>query len=346
MVDQMYTRFARAMRSNFSPERPAQPVLYLDATGASLGRGITHVEAGSADFDGTAKQSRSTLTPLALYEGSDKGAPLREHLPLVLTSWNKLIARGTLQQGDTCVPCRPITSADMQGTKALYGKGPASAPTWCTCAKGPDQQHKYCKETIEESVSGYDKMIEYIEGTVGCEIQGAEAMCRNAHYSYGVWKGGTFTPINCRCGYNPTEAEWRSDLTAFGEKSDAEQVEARKVHNEVGVNEPQWNGHDRQFLFMPPGVQNGMERAGVDNLHLIYLNVFKLLFLYTVHQNLPGQTPAAATHSPPPRSPPSAQPARPAPPLTVSHFARRLQEKDCAQLPQGFRLLLVRCRCR
>ena len=43
MVDQMYSRFAGAMRSNFSSDRPAMPVLYLDATGASLGRGITHV---------------------------------------------------------------------------------------------------------------------------------------------------------------------------------------------------------------------------------------------------------------------------------------------------------------
>eukprot|EP00966_Prymnesium_polylepis_P080061 1855189-Prymnesium_polylepis.1 len=61
----MYTRFSGAMRSNFSVERPAMPVLYLDATGACLGRGLTHVEAGSADFTGQAKQSRSTLVPLA-----------------------------------------------------------------------------------------------------------------------------------------------------------------------------------------------------------------------------------------------------------------------------------------
>eukprot|EP00965_Chrysotila_dentata_P201689 6180697-Pleurochrysis_carterae.AAC.1 len=64
----MYENFADALRSNYSEQRPATPVLYLDATGGSLGRGITHVEVGSADFIGDTKQSRSTLAPLGLYE--------------------------------------------------------------------------------------------------------------------------------------------------------------------------------------------------------------------------------------------------------------------------------------
>eukprot|EP00965_Chrysotila_dentata_P141104 4663755-Pleurochrysis_carterae.AAC.1 len=33
----MYANFSQAMRDNFSAERPAQPVLYLDATGGALG---------------------------------------------------------------------------------------------------------------------------------------------------------------------------------------------------------------------------------------------------------------------------------------------------------------------
>eukprot|EP00965_Chrysotila_dentata_P075768 2503442-Pleurochrysis_carterae.AAC.1 len=32
-----------------------------------------------------------------------------------------------------------------------------------------------------------------------------------------------------------------------------------------------------------------MERAGVDGLHLIYLNIFKNLFNYTVNQPLPDK---------------------------------------------------------
>eukprot|EP00965_Chrysotila_dentata_P110706 3657832-Pleurochrysis_carterae.AAC.5 len=42
LVRDMYSDFAGAMRSNFTSQRPAQPVLYLDATGASLGRGATY----------------------------------------------------------------------------------------------------------------------------------------------------------------------------------------------------------------------------------------------------------------------------------------------------------------
>jgi hypothetical protein len=33
-----------------------------------------------------------------------------------------------------------------------------------------------------------------------------------------------------------------------------------------------------------------MERAGVDQLHLIYLNLFKHLFKYTIHEGLPGKS--------------------------------------------------------
>eukprot|EP00965_Chrysotila_dentata_P010914 355221-Pleurochrysis_carterae.AAC.1 len=72
LVQNMYFNFKSAMRTNFSAERPAMPVLYLDATGAALGRGVTHCEIGSADFTGSTKQSRATLAPLAQYEGSDK----------------------------------------------------------------------------------------------------------------------------------------------------------------------------------------------------------------------------------------------------------------------------------
>ena len=104
----------------------------------------------------------------------------------------------------------------------------------------------------------------------------------------GVWRGGRFTRFKCPCcGYSPTEAEWRKDLADFESMSDNEQRAARQAHNEVGVGNTQWRQHHQQFLFMPPGVRCGMEAAGVDNLHLIYLNIFKMLFKYTIHENLP-----------------------------------------------------------
>eukprot|EP00965_Chrysotila_dentata_P141714 4683248-Pleurochrysis_carterae.AAC.1 len=65
LVKDLYSNFCGAMRSDFSAARPAQPVLYLDATGASLGLGVTRCEIGSADFTSTTKQSRATLASLA-----------------------------------------------------------------------------------------------------------------------------------------------------------------------------------------------------------------------------------------------------------------------------------------
>jgi hypothetical protein len=120
LTDTMYSRFRGAMRSNFSAERPARPVLYLDATGASLGRGITHAEIGSADFAGDCKQSRSTLAPAGLYEDSDKPIPIRENLDVVVPTYNKLIQRAHVLVEDAAggdpkeIQAEPITSADMQ----------------------------------------------------------------------------------------------------------------------------------------------------------------------------------------------------------------------------------------
>ena len=45
--------------------------------------------------------------------------------------------------------------------------------------------------------------------------------------------------------------------------------------------------HYHQLLFTPPLPHHGMDRCGVDNLHLIYLNIFKHLFKYTIHEGLP-----------------------------------------------------------
>ena len=45
--------------------------------------------------------------------------------------------------------------------------------------------------------------------------------------------------------------------------------------------------HFHQVKYMTPLPDHGMERCGVDNLHLTYLNVFKHLFKYTVHEGLP-----------------------------------------------------------
>eukprot|EP00965_Chrysotila_dentata_P161921 5347674-Pleurochrysis_carterae.AAC.1 len=96
----------------------------------------------NADFTGDKKQSRSTLALLGLYEGSDKGLMLREYSDIVLLTWKELmIAKKLRLADDVKVPCRPITSADMQGSKSLYGMT-TSHSEWCFCNR--KQQHLCC----------------------------------------------------------------------------------------------------------------------------------------------------------------------------------------------------------
>eukprot|EP00965_Chrysotila_dentata_P247785 6207960-Pleurochrysis_carterae.AAC.2 len=64
-------RDATAVRKNFTAHRPGLPMLYLDGTGASLGKGLLNAELGCADFVGTCKQSRAVMQPLAAAEGND-----------------------------------------------------------------------------------------------------------------------------------------------------------------------------------------------------------------------------------------------------------------------------------
>ena len=176
-----------------------------------------------------------------------------------------------------------LTSADMQGTKALYGMCCSSHSVWCQCQAGIDQQHNYPTREAKD----YDDMLQLIEDDVGCNIKTFDNMCCSAHFSPGVARGGRFTRFTCsQCSYSPTEKQWRADLKTFLSMSDDDQKEARRVHNEVGAPDVLHKKHFHQLLFMPPAVHNGMESAGVDQLHLIYLNIFKHLFDHTAHRNL------------------------------------------------------------
>ena len=129
---QMYSRFRLAMRDNFSCDRPARPILYFDGTGGSLGKGITHAELGSADFDGDCKQSRATLSPLAMYTGNDHALPLRSNLSTSVSSFNLLSSTGkiTLDDGSQ-IPCEPIVVGDMQGLKCIMGMTETCHSVWC-----------------------------------------------------------------------------------------------------------------------------------------------------------------------------------------------------------------------
>ena len=292
-TSRLYSNFIKALRPHFSSERPAQPILFLDGTGGALGRGICHGEMGCADFmqvgDTDTKQSRASLQPLFLYEGNDHAHALRDNLDLAMTSYNKLVDLGRFNRtnldGQTeTIPARAMTAADMQGAKTTYGMRECSHSVWCKCQRGEGgPQHRY----PTEPVATYDEMLKYVK-KVGCTVKTFEDLCSWAHYSPGVAKGGRFTAFKCSCcGYNPSEKQWRSDLAKWHGMTDAERDEARKEHHGDGDELNTIKKHYHQELFMPPLPHHGMDRCGVDNLHLIYLNLFKHLFKYTIHEGLP-----------------------------------------------------------
>eukprot|EP00965_Chrysotila_dentata_P247784 6207960-Pleurochrysis_carterae.AAC.1 len=66
-----------------------------------------------------------------------------------------------------------------------------------------------------------------------------------------------------------------------GAEGGAEQKAARSAHNEVGAKEVEHDRHHYQLLFAHPLQKLDMAFAGVDMLHLVYLNLFKHLFRYT-----------------------------------------------------------------
>ena len=174
----------------------------------------------------------------------------------------------------------------MQGAKTTYGMRECSHSVWCKCqvggADGP--QHAYPTTPFET----YEQVLEYIE-SMGCEMKTFEEMCSWAHYSAGVAKGGAFTPVECNCcGYKAsTEAKWRADMAAYEKLSDEEKVARQRAHMDSDDPLNSWQKHFHQVLFMPPLPHHGMDRCGVDHLHLVFLNLFKHLFRYTIHDGLP-----------------------------------------------------------
>eukprot|EP00965_Chrysotila_dentata_P009230 300730-Pleurochrysis_carterae.AAC.1 len=144
--------------------------------------------------------------------------------------------------------------------------------------KGDAQQHNY----PSKAVSTYDEMLDYCEKSVDCTVKSFELMCALAHFSPCIARGGAFTPFQCPCcEYKPTEQEWLDDKCKYELLSDAEQAAFIAQHNEIGQANHPWEQHHHQILYTPPLVHLGMEHAGVDGLHLIYLNIFKHLFNYT-----------------------------------------------------------------
>lgn len=237
---------------------------------------------------GDCLQSRNTLMPLAMYEGNDHALPLRANLDFALSSFNRLIKQGSFETeiGES-VPCEPIVVADMQGVKCMMGMTESCHSVWCRCRaiKGPQidgegHQHQY-GDANDAPCKTHEEMLQCFDA-IGCDFKCEEFLLACAHLSSGLIKGGRFTPFKCPdCGYAPSGAQAKADLKVFESLTDEEQKAKRKEHVAGGAH---WNVE----LFMGPMTSGiGMERVGVDMLHLIYLNFFKHLFKYTVHESLP-----------------------------------------------------------
>jgi hypothetical protein len=183
-----------------------------------------------------------------------------------------MVAAGAINRinGDgveVTIPARPITAADMQGAKTTYGMRECSHSVWCKCqCKEQGPQHAYPTELFKT----YEEVLAYIKST-GCEMKTFNEMCSWAHYSTGIAMGGAFTPVECSCcGYKAaTEAKWRADLKAYEKLTDEEKVARQRVHMDSDDPLKSTKKHYHQVLFMPPLPRHGMDRCGVDNLHLI-----------------------------------------------------------------------------
>lgn len=296
---ELYSNYASALRKTYTNERPAQPVLVVDGTGQSLSKALTHAELGSADFTGECKQSRKTLQPLAAYSDNDHTLPLREHLGLVARTYNQLIKDKCIERLDgTTIHARPICSADMQGVKSLTAQSEGTHSVWCSCSSAEDgSQHAYPTKAIPMDLNNiranYKKMIDDIERSSKgprCKFKTFDDVCHNNHYCPSVARGGKFKRFKCpHCGYNPTEKQWRKDLDEFDKLAPEQQKVRRKEHNEIGKSEFIWSRHEHGTLFLYPLLHLDMEDIGVDQLHLIYLNIFKHLFRYTIHDAAPDK---------------------------------------------------------
>ena len=189
-----------------------------------------------------------------------------------------------IRDDGSSIPCEPLVVGDMQVLKSVMGMTESCHSVWCKCrargevdGKGP--QHLYGEEGSD--FASYEEMVGFYD-EIGCEFKSEDFLLACAHLSKGLFYGGKFTPFTCPdCGYSPSAAKAKADLAVFNAMTDEEQQVVRKKHNELGAH---W--HVVKFVDpMPRGF--GMKRCGCDQLHLVYLNMFKHVFKYTIHEPLP-----------------------------------------------------------
>ena len=172
----------------------------------------------------------------------------------------------------------------MQGLKCIMGMTETCHAVWCKCrargdCDGMGPQHRY--GDAGSDFNSYDEMLAFWD-EIGCEFKTEDFILACAHLSKGLFYGKNFTKFVCpQCNYSPTAAQAKADRFRFNSLTDEEQANERREHVRDGKH---W--HVVKYMGpMPQGL--GMKRCGVDGLHLVYLNFFKHLFKYTIHEPLP-----------------------------------------------------------
>ena len=134
----------------------------------------------------------------------------------------------------------------------------------------------------------YDQVLEYTE-KLSCSIKTFDEMCSLAHYSPGVANGRALHPVQVRVLRLPAVGA----SVVHRRRRVAPEDGRRARRGPQGAPRRRRRAQHQQAALPPRALHaaaaphHGMDRCGADNLHLIYLNLFKHLFKYTVHEGLP-----------------------------------------------------------
>ena len=286
----MYSKYSSALRNDFTSERPATLLVFADATGGWRGSAVTHVEAGTADWLHGKSLSRLAIEPIALGEGKDDNMNLHAMLDSkVAPSVNSIIKTKTISRCvdgvDEQLPAKVLFSADFQAHKAASGQHSISHPIWCDCAD-------VWVSPSMESLPTFTKW-EHVEAwltKIGCRMKTLQDLYRRAHMSYELEKGLPFKKFHCGfrgCKWQSGELrDYRAYTAKIARLNDDDLKEAKLNHS---------RSHAWKLLLQAPVVVDlDMDHYSPDDLHLVYLNIFKRFFAATVYDKLNSDLQAVA----------------------------------------------------
>ena len=264
-----YARYWPAMRSNISDERPAQVILFADATGGWRGSAITCVEVGVGDWAAGKSCSKLLLDPLAMAEGKDSYDNLKVIFGRGLaSSANKLIADKclkfeTIDGEEKTIPSKLFVSGDVQMHKAITAQGSSTHAVWCFCDE-PDQVPEDGRE-----FNVYDDLVGWW-GEIGCKLKTNADLYALSHLSYELKLGKPFKPFKCNqrgCGWScRSKAALDKEMAAYLALPEIDRKAKDLLHMQ---------DHCKKMLFAPPITDLDLIDHVADPLHLVKINMFK-----------------------------------------------------------------------